>query len=1591
MADVKINMMLVDQGNSVKKKTGDVKELNGELTKSQKLARSAFSRSGGGVPQGQELEDFNKVRGAVGTGAAGRDFANQAQGLGGVVRLYATFAANIFAVSSAFQALQQAANFERLIQASKMLSERTGTDLNQLGKNLQAVTGYAISFEDAMQFANLGTSAGIAAKQMESLVQIAKGAAAGLGRDVNDSVRRIIQGTAKQEQEILDELGIFIKAKKAYEDYAKAFQIEGGADALSAQQRVAAYANAVEQAGSKWKDFATLDDPFARFVATGKEALTEILNFINQGIKPLLGFLAQSKDAVIALSLAISGILLKRALPELKTIALDLFTFNSAQAKAKAAELRIGIAKEMAIIANTIQAEQAKLAALAANTQAITMQTIAGTLAPGMLAATDAAGRAKGAGISQKRLETAVLGTQAKPVDLASYKQVADLEEKYVRAIKQSVDGNQVKLDQMKQLGVLQATSTLSEYKLSDAVKKSAQEIFTKVQQYNSGLITRQQLMQNIVALEEKSAVLNTRFAATTPGQVQAVGRMYGQQAPDFVGPTRPTIGQRVVGAVGAAGGTMAATGQTIRAGASNYMEALGQVSQSTQRYGDVIGAPFLTRMKSFGNILQDNITVAKNATGVMGKLGASVGIAGQLIGGAFRGIMAAFGPLMIMWTLWELFGEKLMPDSWKAAQEMSKKQQELVDTSGAVGSSLERVNGVLQKGTKNIEEYGQTVDIVIKAVQSQIDSLSKVLDQAEKKQAESLLEKARKDAASAERAFSEQSYAIDQLLKSGLYDPKTKSELQDLRFAYEEYVNAQEQDVEVKKKLDTRARTALQETQKYQQQLRAEINITEANKKATEEALDSIDKKLKGIPKFGEIAGTEEARAFAKTFDDAFKPKMNVESASKAMQELQSSLQELANRGILEAGMALQLLGGQIQEVGVEETLKWARSNAVLKQILDSVVQRVTNITDKYSPAAKRAFSELTKQVDSLGISIKSLELSMLKSAAFDRAIESLRGYSTEIEIAKRKEQEIQKARLEYSRELVSAQLELDKVLKDTSAASKPDETQAARQRYNVRVQEAKIARDSAVFTAETAAENKTLDNILKQISEKYEAINSKIQIQNARTEGSLRLEQERLRILKEAGALSEPRIVEMETQTQGRQIQQTFKESSVAASNAAEEERAKIQERYNLAIKDAGFDLNKISMAIQAQREARSKVNAKERDALTLAGLRRDNELEILRISSEARKVYAELAEAEKTRAQQEALRATKLEAEKQLVDLQKEELQYKLDLGLITQDLYDKEVNGINKAIRAREYQNKLLEIEAKYKREIDKVAADATVAGIAGGLDETGTGMLTLEQAEAFNKRKEAAKSQRDAEIKGAQDVYSANERLKGMYESMSTEQKGLASIYKDTFAAMGDAIVNFVRTGKLSFKDLVNDMLSQLLRLYTNKIFTQLFSSLLGGGFLPGLGGGGSFTALPSTGGISQNPFGFAMGGAFDDGIKKYAKGGMFTNSIVDSPTMFKFAKGTGLMGEAGPEAIMPLKRDSQGNLGVRGGGGSVEVVVNNYSTEKAEARETTDSRGNRRIEVVVGDMTAGEVTRGGSSTNRAITNTFGMKPQLIRR
>ena len=74
----------------------------------------------------------------------------------------------------------------------------------------------------------------------------------------------------------------------------------------------------------------------------------------------------------------------------------------------------------------------------------------------------------------------------------------------------------------------------------------------------------------------------------------------------------------------------------------------------------------------------------------------------------------------------------------------------------------------------------------------------------------------------------------------------------------------------------------------------------------------------------------------------------------------------------------------------------------------------------------------------------------------------------------------------------------------------------------------------------------------------------------------------------------------------------------------------------------------------------------------------------------------------------------------------------------------------------------------------------------------------------------------------------------------------------------------------------------------------------------------------------------------ANGGAFNKGVQMFADGG-----VVNSPTGFRHSGGLGVMGEAGPEAIMPLKRGSNGQLGVQanGGGGGTTVVQVQLSPE----------------------------------------------------
>lgn len=163
------------------------------------------------------------------------------------------------------------------------------------------------------------------------------------------------------------------------------------------------------------------------------------------------------------------------------------------------------------------------------------------------------------------------------------------------------------------------------------------------------------------------------------------------------------------------------------------------------------------------------------------------------------------------------------------------------------------------------------------------------------------------------------------------------------------------------------------------------------------------------------------------------------------------------------------------------------------------------------------------------------------------------------------------------------------------------------------------------------------------------------------------------------------------------------------------------------------------------------------------------------------------------------------------------------------------------------------------------------------------------------------------------------------------ESVGTLAENISNVALNAFKGLEDAIVSLTMTGKFSFKDFALSVIEDLTRMVTRMLIIapilQFIQSLIpgGGGALSGANALSTTKLVP--GGI------FANGGTFANGIQPFASGG-----IVNSPTLFKFANGgamrSGLMGEAGPEAIIPLKRGRDGKLGVAGGGGGTSVVVN---------------------------------------------------------
>lgn len=177
------------------------------------------------------------------------------------------------------------------------------------------------------------------------------------------------------------------------------------------------------------------------------------------------------------------------------------------------------------------------------------------------------------------------------------------------------------------------------------------------------------------------------------------------------------------------------------------------------------------------------------------------------------------------------------------------------------------------------------------------------------------------------------------------------------------------------------------------------------------------------------------------------------------------------------------------------------------------------------------------------------------------------------------------------------------------------------------------------------------------------------------------------------------------------------------------------------------------------------------------------------------------------------------------------------------------------------------------------------------------------------------------------IKGSDKQYSeaAIQNAVARLEAVNKEKEALRqmeSLQQSVADTIGDgfmSIVDGTKTTKEAFRDMARDIIRQL---YDVLVVQRLVGNAQNGTGIAG------FLGKIFSGGL------FANGGAFSAGrqIQAYANGG-----VVGGPTYFPMSGGkTGLMGEAGPEAIMPLKRGRGGKLGVsvEGASGSVNVVNN---------------------------------------------------------
>ena len=265
-----------------------------------------------------------QAKGVIGTANSTKSFSKLAETMNsssGVVGAYATLAANVFAVTAAFNALRGAAQVQQVQAGLEAMGDRMGTTLSVAADNLREISGMTLTAEQAIRSTAQIASAGFGTKTIEDLGKVANDVSVALGRNMTDSMDRLTRGVIKLEPELLDELGLMTKLGESTSRYAN--QLGKSETQLSSFEKRQGFLNAIVAEGQT--KFGGLADEAGNtrnldlLAATFSDLTKKIFNLINTAALPLAAIFS-NKGILLGGMLLFASTISKQLLPGLTNL-----------------------------------------------------------------------------------------------------------------------------------------------------------------------------------------------------------------------------------------------------------------------------------------------------------------------------------------------------------------------------------------------------------------------------------------------------------------------------------------------------------------------------------------------------------------------------------------------------------------------------------------------------------------------------------------------------------------------------------------------------------------------------------------------------------------------------------------------------------------------------------------------------------------------------------------------------------------------------------------------------------------------------------------------------------------------------------------------------------------------------------------------------------------------------------------------------------------------------------------------------------------------------------------------------------------------